>query len=282
MNGILVAQKLLSKLEDNVSILKAKYNNTPKLAIILVGNNISSEIYVKNKLREARKIAMEAIQINLPASIDNDSLFAEIHQLNQDPSISGIIIQLPLPLHIDKIAILSSIDPNKDVDGFHPLNVGHLHNNSSLGFIPCTPLAILGLIKEYESNLAGKHVVMIGRSTIVGKPISALLLQSDATVTICHSHSRNLSRITSSADIVISAIGIPLFLNVDYFSSNSMVIDVGITRLANSNKIVGDVDFQNVVNKVKYITPVPGGVGPMTIAYLLINTYKACIKQNNY
>ncbi len=276
INGKYYAHEILSDLKEQVSIYRQELNRVPTLAIILVGDNPASAIYVRNKLKAAAEIGMDTLQINLLFNVGVNNILEEINTLNEDPKVSGIIVQLPLPGHIDKNLILSAINPNKDVDGFHPLNVGYLHSGTGNGFVPCTALGCVELIKKVEPNLVGKNVVVIGRSNIVGRPLSALLLREDCTVTVCHSKSQNLSKITSQADIVISAMGSPLMLTAEYFNSNSIVIDVGITKLE-SGKIVGDVDFTNVVNKVRYITPVPGGVGPMTVAFLLKNTLKAVL-----
>lgn len=273
INGSAIAEEILKGLEAEVEFIKNNKALTLKLAIILVGNNPASTIYVQNKIKAANRISIDTALLQLSNNITQNELIAKINNLNQDPTISGIIIQLPLPDNINKAEILSVIDPYKDVDGFHPLNVGYLHNGLDQGFIPPTSLACLEVIKKYEKNLSGKDAVIIGRSNIVGKPLATLLMQKDCTVTICHSKTRNLISITSKADIVIAAMGVPLKLTQEYFSSKAIVIDVGISRLAN-NKIVGDVDFKNVVDKVRYITPVPGGIGPLTIAFLLKNTLK--------
>ncbi|WP_341756074.1 MULTISPECIES: bifunctional 5,10-methylenetetrahydrofolate dehydrogenase/5,10-methenyltetrahydrofolate cyclohydrolase [unclassified Candidatus Tisiphia] len=279
INGKYFAEQILSKLKIEINLLKEQYQLIPTLAIILVGDNPASSIYVRNKLKAATKIGMNALQINLSNEIQIDHILNEINILNNDSNISGIIVQLPLPQHINKNLILSAIDPSKDVDGFHPINVGYLHSNSGNGLIPCTALGCIELLKHVEKNLAGKNAVVIGRSNIVGKPLAALLVREDCTVTICHSKTQNLNSITSRADIVISAIGSPLTLTEEYFNSQSIVLDVGISKLSHSDKMVGDVDFPNVVDKVRYISPVPGGVGPMTVAFLLKNTVKAA-RQN--
>ena len=281
IDGKYFANEILAKLTMGVASIKKNYNLVPTLAIILVGEDPASIIYVKNKLTAASAIGMNTLKISLSDSISNNELLIEIEKLNNYQEINGVIIQLPLPNHIDQKAIFSTLDPQKDVDGFHPINVGYLHSGIDDPFIPCTALGCLKLIKECEPNLAGKNAVIIGRSNIVGKPLSALLINENCTITICHSKTLDLASITYKADIVVSAIGSPLFLNANYFNPNSIVIDVGITRLPNSNKIVGDVDFQNIWNKVKYISPVPGGVGPMTVACLLENTMKATLKQHN-
>ncbi|MFY9590177.1 tetrahydrofolate dehydrogenase/cyclohydrolase catalytic domain-containing protein [Rickettsia endosymbiont of Halotydeus destructor] len=279
IDGKFLASKILAELKLEIEVVKNKTGISPKLAIILIGNNPASTIYVQNKIKTATKIAIDTLQLNLPTTINTDELIKKINELNQDTSISGIIVQLPLPSHIDKDSILSAVAPHKDVDGFHPLNVGYLHSGLNIGFIPCTALGCLEVIKHYEKNLIGKNAMIVGRSNIVGKPLAALLLKENCTVTICHSQTQKLSSITSKADIVVAAIGSPLHLTTEYFNSNALVIDVGITRLLN-NKIVGDVDFENVKDKVKYITPVPGGIGPMTIAFLLKNTVKAMKQQH--
>jgi methylenetetrahydrofolate dehydrogenase (NADP+)/methenyltetrahydrofolate cyclohydrolase len=281
INGKYFAEQILSKLKIEIALLKEQGNIVPTLAIILVGDNPASAIYVRNKLRAAARIGINALQINLSNEVIIDQLLDEINKLNNDPYISGIIVQLPLPKHIDKNIILSAINPNKDVDGFHPINVGYLHSNSGDGFIPCTALGCIELLKQVEPNLAGKNAVVIGRSNIVGRPLSALLLRENCTVTQCHSATVNLCNITAKADIVVSAIGYPLMLTEKYFSNRSIVIDVGITKLANIDKVVGDVDFINVASNVKYISPVPGGVGPMTVAFLLKNTVKASLISKN-
>lgn len=274
IDGKALANEILSELKHEVQRFKDKTGESPKLAIVLVGDNPASIIYVKNKIKHANKIGIDTLLLNLPITIKTEDLIAKISELNLDQNISGIIVQLPLPDSIDKNKILSAISPSKDVDGFHPLNVGYLHSGIDSGFVPCTALGCLEVIKKHEPNLSGKNAVIVGRSNIVGKPLSALLLKEDCSVTICHSKSQNLSSITSKADIVVAAIGSPLKLTSEYFKPDAIVIDVGINRIG-GNKIVGDVDFENVKSKVKYITPVPGGIGPMTIAFLLKNTVQA-------
>ncbi|WP_342225998.1 bifunctional methylenetetrahydrofolate dehydrogenase/methenyltetrahydrofolate cyclohydrolase FolD [Rickettsia endosymbiont of Urophora cardui] len=274
IDGKALANEILNELKHEIQKLKDKTRESPKLAIVLVGDNPASIIYVKNKIKHANKIGIDTLLLNLPITIKTEDLIAKISELNLDQNVSGIIVQLPLPDSIDKNKILSAILPSKDVDGFHPLNVGYLYSGIDNGFVPCTALGCLEVIKKHEPNLSGKNAVIVGRSNIVGKPLSALLLKEDCSVTICHSKSQNLSSITSKADIVVAAIGSPLKLTSEYFKPNAIVIDVGINRIG-GNKIVGDVDFENVKSKVKYITPVPGGIGPMTIAFLLKNTVQA-------
>lgn len=274
IDGKALANKILNELKLEIQKLRGKIEVSPKLAIVLVGDNPASIIYVNNKIKNAQKIGIDTLLLNLPITVTTKDLIAKINELNLDQNISGIIVQLPLPSSINKNRILSAVIPSKDVDGFHPLNVGYLHSGINEGFVPCTALGCLEVIKKYEPNLSGKNVVVVGRSNIVGKPLSALLLKENCSVTICHSKSENLSSITSRADIIVAAIGSPLKLTSEYFKNDAIVIDVGINRISN-NKIAGDVDFENVKSKVKYITPVPGGIGPMTIAFLLKNTLKA-------
>lgn len=273
IDGKALANEILADLKLEIGELKSQTNASPKLAIVLVGDNPASIIYVRNKIKNAHTLGIDTSLVNLSTTIHTDDLILKINKLNLDNEISGIIVQLPLPNSIDKNKILSAVSPSKDIDGFHPLNVGYLHSGVSQGFVPCTALGCLAVIKKYEPNLSGKNAVIVGRSNIVGKPLSALLLQENCSVTICHSKTQNLSSITSKADIVIAAIGAPLKLTAEYFNPKSIVIDVGINRIS-GNKIIGDVDFENVKFKVKYITPVPGGIGPMTIAFLLKNTVK--------
>lgn len=283
ISGKYYAGKIAHKLTEKVSEIHDRYGIRPGLAIVVVGNNPISAVYIHNKLRAASQIGINTIEVHLPENTPQDELVTKIRQLNHDPEVSGIIVQLPLPFHINKTLILLAIAPEKDVDGFHPVNVGYLHSGEqpNIGFIPCTALGCLELLKQCEPDLEGKNVVIIGRSNIVGKPLAALLLREDCTVTVCHSKSKNLPDITKKADIVVAAIGQGSFFTADYFNSNCIVIDVGISKIAGTNKIIGDVDFKNVQSKVKYITPVPGGVGPMTVVFLLKNTIDAMLKSHN-
>ena len=279
--AIIIDGKKIS--EQILADLKCKIeadNVIAKLAIILVGDDPASKIYVQNKIKAAQRVGILTELKNFDSNITEKQLLKEITALNIDQAVSGIIIQMPLPEHISKFKVVMAVDPMKDVDGFHPVNVGMLYSPYEHGFVPCTARGCLELIRYCENDLQGKNVVIIGRSNIVGRPLAALLLKEDCSVTICHSKTKNLADITSKADIVISAIGKPGFLTKEYFNSNSIVIDVGINRIISQNKceLVGDVDFQSVKDKVKYITPVPGGVGPMTVAYLLVNTYAAKIE----
>ncbi len=283
IDGKYHASLILDKLKKNIDYQKKENNLTAKLAIILVGSDPASTIYVRNKINAAKKIGIDTECKNFDETISEKALLAEILRMNLDNSISGIIVQLPLPKQISKEKVINAIDPNKDVDGFHPLNVGILNSGYSGGFIPCTAQGCLELIKSTQIDLNGKNIAIVGRSNIVGKPLAALLNREDATVTLCHSKTRNLVAITSNSDIVVTAIGKPGFFTSEYFSEKAIIIDVGINRVEadNNYKLTGDVDFQSVKNRVSYITPVPGGVGPMTIAYLLTNTFEAMIKGKN-
>jgi len=283
IDGKYHADLILEKLKKNIEYQKKENNLVAKLAIILVGSDPASAIYVRNKISAARKIGIDTEFKNFEESISEKTLLAEIVRMNLDNSISGIIVQLPLPKQISKEQVINAIDPAKDVDGFHPFNVGILNSGYSGGFIPCTARGCLELIKLTHINLEGKNVTIVGRSNIVGKPLAALLSREDATVTLCHSKTTNLASITFNADIVVTAIGKPRFFSSEYFSEKAIVIDVGINRIRfeSGYKLVGDVDFESVKNKVSYITPVPGGVGPMTIAYLLTNTFEAMMRNKN-
>ena len=282
IDGKHYASLILDQLKKNVDYQKKENNLNAKLAIILVGSNHASSIYVRNKLNAAKKIGIDTELIHFDENVNEKNLLAEILRMNSDNSISGILVQLPLPKQISKEKVINTIAPNKDVDGFHPLNVGILNSGYEGGFVPCTARGCLELIKLTQVDITGKNIAIVGRSNIVGKPLAALLNIENATVTLCHSNTINLAKITSNADIVIAAIGKPLFLTSEYFSEKAIVIDVGINRVdfENNYKLVGDVDFDSVKNKVSYLTPVPGGVGPMTIAYLLNNTFEAMIRNN--
>ena len=280
IDGKEISEIILADLKAKIENDKQQEFRPAKLAIILVGNDPASTIYVQNKIKAALRVGILTELKQFDSDLPEKVLLSEVSQLNNDPEISGIIIQLPLPDHIDKAKVVMAVHPDKDVDGFHPINIGLLYSPFENGFVPCTARGCLALIKSCVDDLVGKNVVVIGRSNIVGRPLAALLLKEDCSVMICHSKTRDLASITSRADIVVSAIGRPKFLTKEYFNSNAVVIDVGINRLVLENKctMVGDVDFQSVKDHVKYITPVPGGVGPMTVAYLLVNTYMASLK----
>lgn len=280
IDGKKISEVILADLKAKIDNDKEQGVRSAKLAIILVGADPASAIYVQNKIRAAARIGIITELKQFDNDLPEKVLLDEISRLNKDAEVSGIIVQLPLPDHVDKAKVIMAVDPEKDVDGFHPINIGLLYSPFEYGFVPCTAKGCLTLIKSCVNDLAGKNVVVIGRSNIVGRPLAALLLREDCSVMICHSKTRDLASITSRADIVVSAIGKPQFLTKEYFNTNAVVIDVGINRLASENKctMVGDVDFQAVKDHVKYITPVPGGVGPMTVAYLLVNTYVASLK----
>ena len=279
---ILSGKDLASKLKNNMCLcinnLKDEVGITPHLVVIIVGNNPASQSYVKGKSKACEEIGIRNTTIALPEDVTEYELLQTINDLNSNPDVHGILVQLPLPSHIDEHKVMNCIDPKKDVDGFHPVNVDALYTGKSTGIIPCTPKGIIHLLKEANVDIAGKNAVVIGRSNIVGLPIAKLLIDNNATVTICHSKTQNLKDITSKADILVVAIGKAKFITADMIKSNAVVIDVGINRV--DGKLVGDVDFDDVKDKVSYITPVPGGVGPMTITCLLENTIECFIWHN--
>ncbi|MEO9569991.1 MAG: bifunctional methylenetetrahydrofolate dehydrogenase/methenyltetrahydrofolate cyclohydrolase FolD [Polaribacter sp.] len=285
---LLDGKKTSAEIKEEIALevrdLKDRGNKTPHLAAVIVGNDGASITYVNAKVKACERVGFESTLLRLPEETTEEDLLNEIAILNIDKDIDGFIVQLPLPKHIDEQKVLMAIDPDKDVDGFHPTNVGKMALNLPT-FISATPFGILELLERYSVETSGKHVVVLGRSHIVGSPMSILLSQKrkvgNATVTMCHSRTKNLKEITLQADIIIAAIGIPEFLKADMVKDNVTVIDVGITRLPDSSKkngfrLVGDVAFDEVAKKSEFITPVPGGVGPMTIAMLLKNTLLAC------
>jgi methylenetetrahydrofolate dehydrogenase (NADP+)/methenyltetrahydrofolate cyclohydrolase len=273
IDGKFHAEAILAQLKSEIKNLAAN-DIKVRLAIVLAGDNPASAVYVSNKISKAKELGIDAHLVKLPEDIAEEVLIEKLDELNNDENINAIIVQLPLPKHINKHIIQSIISPEKDVDGLNPVNIGLLHSGAHAGFIPCTPLGCLYLIKNCCDDLRGKTAVIIGRSDIVGKPMAALLLRENCTVTICHSQTVNLQEITKNADIIVAAMGRGRFLKKEYFKKDAIVIDVGITRLS-SAELIGDVDFENVKNHVAYITPVPGGVGPMTIAYLMVNSVMA-------
>jgi methylenetetrahydrofolate dehydrogenase (NADP+)/methenyltetrahydrofolate cyclohydrolase len=284
IDGKKIAANILSKLKADIK----ECAEIPKLAIILIGENPASLIYVNTKIKQAAFVGIQTELISLSVDVSQADLISIINDLNNAPEVKGIIIQLPIPKNINFENLTKHIDPRKDVDGFHPLNVGKLHSNTkdsqdnNFYFVPCTALACLEAIKSVIPNLKGQNIVIVNRSNLIGKPLSALLLQQNATVTICHSASVNLRDITQKADIVICAIGQPKFFNKSYFKKGSIIIDVGISRQYRNEKsyISGDVDFDDLIGHASYITPVPGGIGPLTVAYLLSNTISS-LKQGN-
>lgn len=267
IDGLGISNKIIKDIKNEVDKLKVK----PKLVVILVGNDNASQIYVRNKQKRCLEVGIESEVLHFDENINQTELLDIIQQLNEDTKVNAILVQMPLPEHIDSNLIIEAISPIKDVDGFHPYNVGKLALNMTPYSIACTPSGILKLLNAYNIKIEGKHVVIIGRSNIVGRPLSTLLLNNDATVTICHSKTENLKEITNTADILISAIGKSNFINSRFVKKDICIIDVGINRDKN-NKLTGDVDFNDVFDKCKFITPVPKGVGPMTIAMLIQNT----------
>lgn len=270
--GKTISKKVKEEVKKEANFLKGK-GIEPALAVILVGENKASQIYVNAKAKACSECGIKSLKHVLDSNTSENELLQLIDKLNNDKNIDGILVQLPLPKHINTNKILETISPLKDVDGFHALNVGKLLTNQDC-FVSCTPLGIARLLDEYNINVEGKDVCIVGASNIVGKPMMSLMLNKEATVTICHIKTKNLAEFTKKSDIVIIAIGNPRFLKADMIKDGAVIIDVGINRL-DDGKIVGDVDFENVSKKCSYITPVPGGVGPMTIAMLLQNTIKA-------
>lgn len=283
LDGKLISNQIKDELTQKVAQIKADGKRPPHLAAVLVGNDGASLTYVGSKVRSCEKIGFESTLIRLEETISEEELLDQIEKLNNDETLDGFIVQLPLPKHIDEEKILLAIDPDKDVDGFHPTNFGKMALEMET-FIPATPFGIVELLKRYHLDISGKHAVVIGRSHIVGRPMSILLSgknqPGNATVTLTHSRTQNLAELTRTADVVVSALGVPNFLKADMVKEGAVIIDVGITRVPEKNHpkgyvITGDVDFEAVKEKASYITPVPGGVGPMTIAMLLQNTFLA-------
>lgn len=276
LNGRERAKSLLSQYEDQVNILKVK-GIQPKLVVISVGEDAASKVYVEQKKKQSQSIGFAFEWIQLDQAIQQEDLKMRIQDLNQDPTIHGIILQLPLPEHLDEKALLNLIDPNKDVDGFHPVNMGKLIANQA-DLVACTPKGIMDLLAANHIDPAGKQVVIVGRSLIVGLPLQVLFTHADATVTLCHSKTPDLARHTRQADILVAAVGRPHLITPDMVKEGAVVVDVGINRLENG-KLVGDLDFEGLQNKVSAITPVPGGVGPMTVAMLLGQTLDRALIQ---
>ena len=282
IDGRAIAEKVYVDLRREIGELKSR-GLTPGLAVVLVGDNPASRAYVRSKDKMSRELGLHSVKLELPASTTQTELLARVEELNRDPAVHGILVQSPPPKQIDEAEIVRALDPRKDVDGFHPLNVAKLAFGDPTGFVPCTPLGVLRLLKETKIDISGAHAVVLGRSMIVGKPLALLLMQkgTDATVTVAHSRTRNLTAITQSADILIAAIGQANFVRAEHVRDGTVVIDVGINRVEDATsergyRLVGDVAFDEVAEKASAITPVPGGVGPMTIAMLMSNTVKAC------
>jgi len=289
LDGISASEALKNNIAEQVRTMQAQGLRLPKLAAILVGSNGASLSYVGNKVKMCEAVGFESALIELPENVSQESLLKEVDKLNSDPHVDGFIVQLPLPAHIDAQKITEAIDPHKDADGFHPANYGRMALNLPAN-IPATPLGILRLLSHFGVPTEGKNCVIIGRSQIVGSPLSILLARNaqpgNCTVTLAHSKTHNLKDLCLSADIIVAALGKPLFLTADMVTEGATVIDVGISRLPDSTRksgfrLVGDVDFDNVAPKCAYITPVPGGVGPMTVAALMLNTLEAALRNRN-
>ncbi len=273
IDGKAFSQTVLEKIREEHSQLKEKYGKLAGLAVVIVGNNPASQVYVKNKIRACENVGFYSENIELDENISEKELLQEINKLNKNDRINGILVQLPLPVHINELKIIDSISPEKDVDGFHVSNIGKMVIGDETGFLSCTPYGIMQLLEEYKIEIAGKDAVIIGRSNIVGKPMALMLIQKGATVQVCNSNTKDLRKKLNEADIIIVAAGVPKLLKKEDVKEGAVVIDVGINRV--DGKICGDVDYEEVAEKTSYITPVPGGVGPMTIASLIKNTFKS-------
>ena len=268
-----------ARVKERTEELKNTYHITPGLAVVIVGDDPASRVYVNNKKKACEAVGFVSEEYALPAETTQEELLALVETLNSKPDISGILVQLPLPKHLDDKAVIAAINPQKDVDAFHAVNVGKIMLGE-YDFLPCTPAGVMEMLHSYQIPVEGKECVVIGRSNIVGKPMGMLLLHENGTVTICHSRTKNLAEVCRRADILVAAVGIPKFVKADMVKEGAVVIDIGMDRDENG-KLCGDVDFENVKEKCSFITPVPGGVGPMTIATLMKNTLKACKLQNN-
>jgi len=279
IDGKKVAADTKASIKEQTDELKSKYHITPGLAVVIVGDDPASRVYVNNKKKACEAVGFVSEEYALPAETTQEELLALVETLNSKPDISGILVQLPLPKHLDDKAVIAAINPQKDVDAFHAVNVGKIMLGE-YDFLPCTPAGVMEMLHSYQIPVEGRECVVIGRSNIVGKPMGMLLLHENGTVTICHSRTKNLAEVCRRADILVAAVGIPKFVKADMVKEGAVVIDVGMDRDENG-KLCGDVDFENVKEKCSFITPVPGGVGPMTIATLMKNTLKACKLQNN-
>ena len=273
IDGKAFSQTVLEKIREEHSQLKEKYGKPAGLAVVIVGNNPASQVYVRNKMKACENVGFYSENIELDENISEEELLQEIDKLNKNDRINGILVQLPLPSHINELKIIDSISPEKDVDGFHVSNIGKMVIGDETGFLSCTPYGIMQLLEEYKIEISGKDAVIIGRSNIVGKPMALMLIQKGATVQVCNSNTKDLRKKLNKADIIIVAAGVPKLLKKEDVKEGTVVIDVGINRV--DGKICGDVDYEEVAEKTSYITPVPGGVGPMTIASLIKNTFKS-------
>ena len=278
IDGKKISTELKDEVKEKVAALKEKGIDV-SLAVILVGNDPASTVYVGNKKKACEYTGIISKSFELPEETTEEELLKLIDDLNKDETVNGILVQLPLPKHIDEDKVIRSINPDKDVDGFHPESVGRLSIGAP-GFVSCTPAGIIHLLKRSNTELDGANVVVVGRSNIVGKPMAMLLLRENATVTICHSHTKNLKEVCKRADVLVVAIGQPKFIDADYIKEGATVIDVGIHRIDGTKKLCGDVDYESAEKVAGKITPVPGGVGPMTIASLINNCYEAALMQN--
>ena len=279
ISGKIVSAEVRKRISSETKDFIQKTGITPALAVILVGDDPASAVYVRNKHKGCLEVGIKSIEITMPTETTEEQLLCKIDELNADPSVSGILVQLPLPKHISEEKVINRISPNKDVDAFHPVNVGKI-TIGNYDFLPCTPAGVMELLSYYNIAIEGKECVVLGRSNIVGKPMALLLLAKNGTVTVCHSRTKNLAEMTRRADILVVAIGKERFVSADMVKDGAVVIDVGINRTADG-KLCGDVDFDAVSKKASFITPVPGGVGPMTITMLLNNTLIAAKKQAN-
>jgi tetrahydrofolate dehydrogenase/cyclohydrolase, NAD(P)-binding domain protein len=273
IDGKAFSQVILEKIKEEHNQLKEKYGKQAGLAVVIVGNNPASQVYVRNKMKACENVGFYSENIELDENISEEELLQEIDKLNKNDRINGILVQLPLPSHINELKIIDSISPEKDVDGFHVANIGKMVIGDETGFLSCTPYGIMQLLEEYKIEIAGKDAVIIGRSNIVGKPMALMLIQKGATVQVCNSRTKDLRKKLNDADIIIVAAGVPKLLKKEDVKEGAVVIDVGINRV--DGKICGDVDYEEVAERASYITPVPGGVGPMTIASLIKNTFKS-------
>lgn len=272
IDGKKVALERETLIKNKVDKLIETNKRVPHLAVVLVGDNPASQVYVKHKMKACARVGFQSSVLTIDKDITQEALIQQLKQLNEDKWVDGILVQLPLPAHLDTNTVIESLNPDKDVDGLHSMNVAKLYS-AQKGFIPCTPKGVMSLFEAYQINLQGKHAVVIGRSALVGRPVAQLLLNQNATVTVCHSKTKDMPNLVKAADVVVVAIGKAKFLSETYTSPNQVIIDVGINRV--DNHLVGDVDFESIKDQVQAITPVPGGVGPMTIVSLLENTLEA-------
>ncbi len=273
LDGKALAKKIQSELKEQIAVLEPKIGRPPGLAVLMVGDNPASAVYVRNKERSCKRVGIASFGRHFPENTSQETLEQEILRLNQDDRVDGILVQLPLPKHLDSVGLLLKIDPNKDADGLHPTNLGRLVR-SEIGLRSCTPAGVMRLLQEYQIEISGKKAVVVGRSILVGKPLALMLLEQNATVTIAHSRTQDLAAVCREADILVAAVGKPELITSEMVKPQAVVIDVGINRIEDPGKsrLVGDVNFDSVSKVASYITPVPGGIGPMTVAMLLHNT----------